>query len=63
MICIGDSVPAKKLVLEEVDGKAKQLWDELKRICTISSTQAIGNLQVKLEALLFKEGDEWEKNV
>lgn len=48
-----------------VDGNitALELWSELERIFTMPSTKAVRNLQAKLEATTFKEGQDWEKNV
>lgn len=63
VLYIGDSALAKTSEIFHGDGTAEQLWDELGRIFTISSTQAAANLQGRLEVLRFKDGEDWDKHV
>lgn len=63
ILCLGDSALAKIRELVDGNGTAKELWDELERIYTMSSTQVIAKVQGKLEALSFKDGDDWDKQV
>lgn len=63
ILCLGDSALAKTRILVDGDANAKELWDELERIYTMSSTQAVANLQAKLESLSFKEGQSWESHI
>lgn len=63
ILCLVDSAITKTRVLVDGDRTVKKLWDLLQRIYTMSSTQAIENLQVNIGTLYFKDGEYWEKHV
>lgn len=64
VLTIGDAVIAKVRILVDDDEKtAKELWDELARIHTTSSTQTIANLQQRLDNLSFDETKKFDTHV
>lgn len=64
VLSLGDEVIAKVRVLVDEDDKtAKELWDELARIHTTSSTQKIANLHQKLDNLMYDESTNFDKHI
>lgn len=63
ILCLGDAVLTKTRELFDGDGTANALWERLVDIYTMLPTQAIANLHTKMEALIFKYGEDWDKQL
>jgi len=56
ILCLGDAPLAQtRLLVDDDDRSAKELWDELMRIFTTSNTQSILNIRNELDRLVFED--------
>lgn len=64
ILALADSALAQaRLMTDDDDKSAKELWDELARIYTTSSFQTVQNLIYKLDTLVFDDKKDWNEHV
>lgn len=65
ILCLGSATMSHtRLLIEDETKNAKDLWDELNKHCTTSSTQMVLNLKQKLDSLYFNDAKgNWKVHV
>ena len=63
-LSLGDAPMSRtRLTIDDDDASAKDLWDELNIIYTETNAQAVQNLKNELDALIYKDGADWNTHV
>ena len=52
-----------RLIVDDDDASANDLWDEINNLYTETNAQAVQNLKNELDALVYKDGADWNTNV
>ena len=52
-----------RLIVDNDDASAKDLWDDRNSIYTEKNAQAVQNLKNELDALIYKDGADWNTHV
>ena len=64
ILCLfGFRLSKVRLMIDDDNVTAKELWDELERIYTSSNAQTILNLRQELDNLRFEDGERWDSHV
>lgn len=64
ILCLGaDALSQTRTFIDDDDRTAKELWEELERIYTTTSAQAIQNLHQRLDALVYDEKKDWNDHI
>ena len=58
-----NAISQTRRIIDDDDKSAKDLWDELNRIYTTTSGQAVQNLRQKLDSLVFEDNKSWIEHV
>ena len=58
-----DAISQTRRIIDDDEKSAKDLWDELNRIYTTTSGQAVQNLRQKLDSLVYDENKSWNDHV
>ena len=58
-----DAFSQTRKIIDDDEQSAKHLWDELNRIYTTTSGQAVQNLRQKLDSIVFDESKDWNSHV
>lgn len=60
---VPDAFSQTRAVIDDDQKTAKDLWEELERMCSTTSAQAIQNLHQRLDALVFDEKKDWNDHI